>query len=321
MIINARRKFNLLTSKPLITLLILFCTTFAYSKQDQIIAHVNEEIITSFELKNRIELLESLNNTKINSSQKTDVIQSMIDEKLLSQIARRNNIFVPEQHINQYIDYIVNNHGLNNVDELVNKFGINRHDLLNYIKSQLELKKLVEYQIESKTFVSKQEVLNNFNTISKNFNNLSVIGPNTELKLSEIVLYKDKVSNENIEKALMSIYSSLNEGESYKNLVKQFSQSKTSSNNGFIGWVKVAHLSNSIINSFGNIFNVGDVSKPVETEESIIILKIDDIKKLSATQKQLSQNEVRSILYNQKLNLNLKNFIKNLRKSSYIKIL
>ena len=52
----------------------------------------------------------------------------------------------------------------------------------------------------------------------------------------------------------------------------------------------------------------------------IIILKISDIKKLSAVQKQLSENEVRNILYKQKLNLNLKNFIKNLRKSSYIKV-
>ena len=48
--------------------------------------------------------------------------------------------------------------------------------------------------------------------------------------------------------------------------------------------------------------------------------KLSDIKKLSALQKQLSENEVRNILYNQKLNLNLKNFIKNLRKSSYIKV-
>ena len=103
-------------------------------------------------------------------------------------------------------------------------------------------------------------------------------------------------------------------------MVKQFSQGKTSLNNGFIGWVKMADLSNSIGDSFGNAFNVGAISKPIETNDSIIILKISDIKKLSAVQKQLSENEVRNILYNQKLNLNLKNFIKNLRKSSYIKV-
>ena len=82
----------------------------------------------------------------------------------------------------------------------------------------------------------------------------------------------------------------------------------------------MADLSNSIGDSFGNAFNVGAISKPIETNDSIIILKISDIKKLSAVQKQLSENEVRNILYNQKLNLNLKNFIKNLRKSSYIKV-
>ena len=82
----------------------------------------------------------------------------------------------------------------------------------------------------------------------------------------------------------------------------------------------ITNLSNSISDSFSNAFNVGAISKPIETNDSIIILKINDIKKLSTVQKQLSEDEVRNILYNQKLNLNLKNFIKNLRKSSYIKI-
>lgn len=317
---NIRKKFTILISKSLIVSVILFSTTFAHSHQDTIIAYVNEEIITSFELKNRIQLLESLNNIKINANQKIDIIQSMIDEKLLSQIGRRNNISISEKHVDQYINDIVSDRGLNSLDELAKKFKITKQGLFNYIKSQLLLKKLIEHQIESETSVSKQEVADNLKSISKSFNKSSKINPATELKLCEIILYKDRASHENLEKTLTRIYSSLNEGESYENLVKQFSQGKTSLNNGFIGWVKMADLSNSIGDSFGNAFNVGAISKPIETNDSIIILKISDIKKLSAVQKQLSENEVRNILYNQKLNLNLKNFIKNLRKSSYIKV-
>jgi parvulin-like peptidyl-prolyl isomerase len=317
---NIRKKFTILISKLLITSVILFSTTFADSHQDTIIAYVNEEIITSFELKNRIQLLEFLNNIKINTNQKVDIIQSMIDEKLLSQIAKRNSISISKKQIDQYVDDIVSDRGLNNLDELAKKLKINKQGLFNYIKSQLLLKKLIEHQIESETTVSKQEVADNLKAISENFNKSSRINPATELKLCEIILYKDRTSHENLEKTLTRIYLSLNEGESYENLVKQFSQSKTSLNNGLIGWVKMADLSNSISDSFSNAFNVGAISKPIETNDSIIILKISDIKKLSTVQKQLSEDEVRNILYNQKLNLNLKNFIKNLRKSSYIKV-
>jgi parvulin-like peptidyl-prolyl isomerase len=216
---------------------------------------------------------------------------------------------------------IVSDRGLNNLNELVNKFKISKQDLSNYIRSQLLLKKLIEYQIESETTVSKQEVIDNLETISKNFdNNTSSINPDTELKLYEISFSKGIISNENLEKSLNKIYSSLKEGESFKNLVQQFSQGKTSLNNGLVGWVKIAHLSSDIGNAFNNIFNVGSVSKPIETSDSIIILKIEDIKKLHKKPKQLSAEEVKNILYNQKLNSNLRNFIKNLRKSSYIKV-
>ena len=47
-----------------------------------------------YEFFNRNKYYEGLylNNTKIDDSQKADMIQSMIDEKLLSQIAKNNNI-------------------------------------------------------------------------------------------------------------------------------------------------------------------------------------------------------------------------------------
>ena len=318
---NIRKKFTISISKLFVMLLMLSTATFAYSQQDTIVAYVNEAIITSFELKNRITLLEFLNNTKIDDSQKADMIQSMIDEKLLSQIAKNNNIIISEKHIDQYMNDIVSDRGLNNLNELVNKFKISKQDLSNYIRSQLLLKKLIEYQIESETTVSKQEVIDNLETISKNFdNNTSSINPDTALKLYEISFSKGIISNENLEKSLNKIYSSLKEGESFKNLVQQFSQGKTSLNNGLVGWVKIAHLSSDIGNAFNNIFNVGSVSKPIETSDSIIILKIEDIKKLHKKPKQLSAEEVKNILYNQKLNSNLRNFIKNLRKSSYIKV-
>ena len=114
---NIRKKFTILISKLLIASVILFSTTFAHSHQDTIIAYVNEEIITSFELKNRIQLLEFLNNIKISTNQKVDIIQSMIDEKLLSQIAKRNSISISKKQIDQYVDDIVSDRGLNNLDE------------------------------------------------------------------------------------------------------------------------------------------------------------------------------------------------------------
>ena len=309
-----------LISKFSLILCIFFSSQPCYSYQDKIIAYVNNEIITSFELNSRIKLLESLNRIKINNDQKNEVIELLIDEKLLAQIAKRNAISISGSQENSYINDLLKENGFKNLHQLIKKFNIDKNEFINYIKSKLLLKKLIEYKIEPETTVSKQEVINNLHIISKSANNTTNgLSENSELKLYEILIYKDSTTPQEMEKSILRIYSLLQKGESFQNLVKQFSQSKTSANNGLLGWLKIKDLSSDIIDSFGPNLRIGSTSKPIEKDDSIIILKISNIKKIS-TNKKLSEQEVKNIIYNQKLNINLKNFLKILRKGAYIKI-
>jgi foldase protein PrsA len=309
-IINLISKFSLI-------LLILLYDKFCYGYQDKIVAYVNNEIITSFELNSRINLLESLNRVKIHNNQKNEIIELLIDEKLLSQIAKRNGISISENQENFYINDLLKENGFKNLQQFLKKFNVNIDEFKNYIKSQLLLKKLIEYKIEPETDVSKQEVIDNLKIISKKYNNLS---ENSELKLYEILIYKDSATPKEIEKSIMRIYSLLQKGESFQNLVKQFSQSKTSKNHGFLGWLKVKDLSHDIIEAFGSKIKIGSISTPIEKDDSIIILKIDSVKKIHRDTT-LNEQEVKNIIYNQKLSTNLKNFLNTLRKGSYIKII
>ena len=77
---------------------------------------------------------------------------------------------------------------------------MNIDEFKNYIKSKLLLKKLIEYKIEPETDVSKQEVIDNLKIISKKYNNLS---ENSELKLYEILIYKDSAVPKEIEKSIL----------------------------------------------------------------------------------------------------------------------
>ena len=107
-IINLISKFSLI-------LLILLYDKFCYGYQDKIVAYVNNEIITSFELNSRINLLESLNRVKIHNNQKNEIIELLIDEKLLSQIAKRNGISISENQENFYINDLLEENGFKNL--------------------------------------------------------------------------------------------------------------------------------------------------------------------------------------------------------------
>ena len=298
-----------------------FSNDFCYAYQDKIIAYVNNEIITSFKLDSRVKLLESLNGIKFNDSQKNEIMESLIDEKLFAQIAKRNGISISENQENLYINKLIKENGFENIHQFIEKFNVNKNEFINYIRSKLLLKKLIEYKIEPETNVSEQEVIDNLHILSKSANNLTNgLSKNSELKLYEILIYKDSTTAQEMEKSILRIYSLLKKGESFQNLVKQFSQSKTSANNGLLGWLKIKNLSTDIIDSFGPNLKIGSISKPIEKDDSIIILQINDIKKVNADKK-LSEQEAKNIIYNQKLNINLKNFLRTLRKGAYINII
>lgn len=310
-----------LISKFLLILFILFCNECCYSYQDKIIAYVNNEIITSFELNSRIKLLESLNRVKINNNQKNEIIELLIDEKLLSQIAKRNSISISQNQEDSYITDFLEENGFKNLQQFLKKFNVNIDEFKNYMKSKLLLRKLIEYKIEPETDVSRQEVIDNLQIISKRYSNLiNNLSENSELKLYEILIYKDSGTPKELEESILRIYSLLQKGESFQNLIKQFSQSKTSKNYGFLGWLKVKDLSSDIIEAFEPNIKIGSTSKPIEKDDSIIILKVADIKKINKDKK-LSEQEVQNIIYNQKFTTNLKNFLNTLRRGAYIKII
>ena len=306
-----------------VTLLFVFILISNYdvhSYQDQIIGYINNDIITLSAVQNRITLIESLNGIKIKQNQKFIIINSLVDEKLLSQIADINHISITEKKVNDYLQNVAVHNGLNNLDKLVKEYKVNKSELIQYVKYQLLIKNFIEYKIKPEILVSNQEVRDNISIISKIVYKSLLIKPDTELQLYEIVFCKEKVPRERIKNKLHTIYSSLNKGILFQDLARQFSESTTSCNNGLLGWIKVNHLSANIISVLGSNLDIGMISKPIDIDNRVMIINISNVKKVDYQEKQLRQQELKNIIYHQKLKANFIYYITNLRKNSYIKI-
>ncbi len=305
------------------TLMLIFFTYFvSYAYQDGIIAYVNDDVITSYDLENSVSLTEAVNKTKISNYSKQQILQTLIDEKLLFQIAKRNNIYIPKQQVKLHADEVAKNNGFANLAQLIMYYKINQKEFMKQIEAQLLLKRFIEGQIKPETEVSRQEVIDNIKTISQNVASSTIDG-NTKVKIYKIVLYKHLVNQKDMSQLINNLYSQLQKGVSFESVAKQFSQSHSASSGGFVGSIKFNQLSKPIVDALkGKLekFKTGYVTHPIELDDSVIVVRLADIKQGKEIQEQLSEAEVENILYNKKLMINLRNFVNNLRQSSYISI-
>ena len=312
---------NIFILRIIITLIFMLIYNCSYSYQDKIIAYVNDAIITSGEVEKRIKLIEHINSLKIDKNQRFQVMNELIDQKLLAQVANANNISITKNQISYYLNNIISNSQLPILDGLLKSSSFNRNEFINYIESQLLINKLIEYKIQPEIFILNQEIIYNKESISKIIKRLPVTDHSSMVEIYEIVIDKEKNTQRDVKKITHIVYTLLNNGASFQELVKQFLQSEKLTYTGLIRWMKISTLSSNIISTLGNSCNIGRISNPINVNNQVIILYVNDIKNIDYINRQIDDEEVKRVIYYQKLNDSFNDYIRTLRSKSYIKII
>ena len=138
--------------------------------------------------------------------------------------------------------------------------------------------------------IDEKNLENELNEIS--LNNTKV----NEYNLSEIELLagNNNENNENIQ----NIFNLLKK-EKFENVANNFSVSTTSKSGGNIGWVNSKSLSKDILAEIEEL-NIGDISKPIIRNNTILILKLVDKRLVKTSGK--NKFDLRQELINQKKN-------------------
>jgi len=281
-----------------------------HTYQNKIVAYVNYDIITSFDVEARSNILQSLKKKVHNSD---EILQFLIDEVLVSHFSEKEDIKVSPKEIDISIKDIVSLNKLNSIEEFVKNFNLDEQELRNYFKYNILLSKIIRYRIQPEINISHQEVMK----ILINSKNNSTNHAYGRLELSEIVINKKNSPKQLIKRSIQEIYELLTKGKSFEFLVKNFSQGSTVEDKGYLGWLTVEDLEDNIFEVLKKNFYVGAVTPPIETKDNILILKINNISKNQS----LGQNQIKGIRYDKKIEDELSNFIKNLREKSNIKII
>ena len=270
-----------------------FLTEILYaSLENNIIAKVGKEIITSLDVKNKILSTLIVANNEINQNNidkiKAVSLENLINTKLKINELKNYKIEIDERRINEYLNGLSSN----NINGLIKKFDNYNLDFelfKNDIEVEIKWRQLI-YQKYSKKIDINESSIND--EIDKIINSKLI---NKEVNLSEIQVLKNNVSEKKI---ISNILNEIKEN-GFENTAQKLSISNTSSKNGNLGWINTKTLSKRIFNII-NKMKINEVSKPIMQSDMILFLKLNDERNVSVSN--LDKEKLRNNILIQKQN-------------------
>lgn len=241
--------------------------------ENKIILKINNEIITTLDIKKESLYLmalnqdvQMLNNEQIFEVSKKNLYQQKIKELELKK--KLKNFDIEEKFLEEIIINTYKKLNFDNINEFQNhlkKYDISIDDIKNKISTDIAWKKFIYAKYLNQIKVNKDliriDILNN---------------PKKQKKflLSEIIF---KIENESHKQEKFDLIKKDIIKLGFKNAALTHSISETSSNSGEIGWVNENSLNKTILTAL-NSLNVGEYTMPIPITTGFIILKINDIK-------------------------------------------
>ena len=279
--------------------------SFALTK-NKIIANIDNSIISSYELKNKVKTILFLANQDVNQENinliKQRALKQLIDYKLKkNQVIKFNIQGNNALQMNEYLENVSARYktDINGMKIIFQNNSLDFKIYLDEIETQFNWQKLIFQKFQNKIVLDEKEIDIEINNILETQSGLQ------EYKLAEIEL--SLKNNPKDKSTILKVNNEIKKFGFEKTAIK-YSVSTSSSNGGDIGWINSKSLSEKIL-SIINKMKVGEISQPIIQTNRIIILKLLDEKKINVNNKNL--NKLREKIIKNKKNQLLKLYSNN----------
>ncbi|HKT47213.1 MAG TPA: peptidylprolyl isomerase [Candidatus Acidoferrales bacterium] len=297
---------------------------------EEIIARVNNEIITRSELdKARSAAEEDARQecqgrctpeqlqTDIDDRRK-NALRDLIDQSLLVQRGKDMDVNV-EPEVIKRLDQIRIQNKLEDMDALekaVTSQGLNWEDFKDGIRKQLLTQRVVSSEVGSHISIGTEEVQKYYDAHKTEFVRpeqvaLRSIEINTQGKKPEEITELRKKADTALKR--------VQDGEDFGEIAKRFSDGSTAKEGGYLGTYKRGELSKELED---RVFAMkrNDLTPVIETKQGFLILQV--LEHYSEGQQTVDKvkDEIMDKLYNERLEPAMREYLKTLREQSYVTI-
>lgn len=317
-----------------ITFFFLYGQPFVFAEIiDRSVAIVNNDVITLSEVNElgkplfqRIieqtppeQLEETLQQAKIS------VIESIIDEKLLLGEAKRHNITVSDQELNNAIENIIirNQTSREALTREISRMGLSEEEYRENLRRQILKSKLVNIAVHSKIVITEEAIIDYYNTsygkeISDGGYYLLQIGVSYDQNIGD-----PKNSRAVALKRIKQIRKQALAGADFEKLAREHSEMPSYAYGGDIGVLQENEMAPGMHKAVTGL-EPGDISVIVETGAALQIFKLlsrQDGQVISKVPLETVKESIRETLQEKESRRLYDNWIQEIRRHAYIRII
>lgn len=294
---------------------------------NRIVAVVNGDVITLYELNQRIKEMSGLDPDQLRAQDENRYMESrravldlLIDEKLAEEKIQELGIRVTPAQVDAAVERIKRNSNWTQEDLMarLKQEGVDYETFRERIRGQLERMELIHEEVQSRIVIREEELKEYYETHKSDFTKLA------EVHLAAIVLTPENPTKNPGQRALLeraeNIVSRIRSGEDFAALAREFSQGPGAQEGGDLGFFKLSTLDSQLAEILEEM-SPGDVTDPILRNGSVHIIKL-----LERTRgEQRSFEEVRDAIYDrfyqEEVNKRYSSWIQELRETAYTKII
>jgi peptidyl-prolyl cis-trans isomerase SurA len=297
---------------------------------EEIVARVNNEVITRSELQHSVATAEEdakadcqnrctpeqLKN--LTEDRQKNALRELIDQSLLVQRAKDMGISVEPDVIKQLDQIRIENKlpSMEALEQAVSGQGMNWEDFKNNIRTGLLTKKVISSEVGSHINVTKDEIQKYYDEHKAEFMRPEQV----VLRSIEInTTGKDEVEVAELKKKAETALKRIQDGEDFGEIAKRFSDGSTAKQGGYLGEYKRGELSKELEDTvFAMKKNA--LTPVMETKQGFLIMQV--LEHYDEGEQSLAKvsNEIEGKLYNEHLEPALRDYLKTLREESYVVI-
>ena len=294
---------------------------------DRIIAYVNDDIITLSELNEKTNALVAaraqnpfLREQELSIEEmRLNMLNRLIDERLASQEISRLKISVSEEEVDRAIARIMQENRLTQetLEAELRKEERTITDLRRQIKEDLEQRKLVSREVQSKTVITDEIVEAYYQS------NMHDFQEKERWRIQDIYLpyYPDDTPEERarLRNLAQEILERVRAGVDFGSLAKNYSQGPGAEVGGDMGYFARGELEPVLEAAVENL-KAGEVSPDIETTRGIHIIKVTEVDRSPPKALDEVRESIRNLLYRREVEFRYREWLSSLRERSYVRI-
>jgi peptidyl-prolyl cis-trans isomerase SurA len=294
---------------------------------NRVVAIVNDEVITLYELNARMKDLTGLDPAEMRLRDEKQylearrkILNSLIEDRLTLDKIRQLGVKVTPKQVDSAIERIKKNNGLTQEDLIagLKKRGITYDSYREDVKGQLERMELINFEVKSKIIIREEDIKEYYN---KHTDEFIVKG---KVHLAIIVLKQEGPSNQggsdSLSRQAEDILTRLKGGEDFGELARKFSKGPGAEDGGDVGFFKTSQLDPKLREIIKQM-SPGNISEPIVRPSGIQIVKLIDNQEERLKPIEEVRDAIYQIFYQKEVNTRYSTWIKELKDKAYTKII